>query len=159
MATSWPSCRRSAVADVRLLAAPFDPAVEQARFQAAHAGAGGIASVLGSVRPTGGVEALELSHYEPLTLPGMESLVAGAVARWRLEGALVIHRSGMMHPGDPIVLVCCAAAHRREAFEATDYLMDHLKSESWFWKREKVAGQWRWVEPREADYADKARWR
>jgi molybdopterin synthase catalytic subunit len=63
-----------------------------------------------------------------------------------------------MHPGDPIVLVCCAAAHRREAFEAADFLMDHLKSESWFWKREKIAGQWRWVEPREADYADKARW-
>ena len=158
MAMSSPSCRRSAVADVRLLAAPFDPAVEQARFYAAHAGAGGIVSFLGNVRPTGGVEALELSHYEPLTLPGMEALAAEAEARWGLEGVLVIHRSGEMQSGDPIVLVCCAAAHRREAFEAADFLMDHLKSESWFWKREKVAGQWRWVEPREADYRDKARW-
>ena len=158
MAMSSPSCRRSAVADVRLLAAPFDPAVEQARFYAAHAGAGGIVSFLGNVRPTGGVEALELSHYEPLTLPGMEALAAEAEARWGLEGVLVIHRSGEMHPGDPIVLVAAASRHRRDAFAAAEFAMDHLKSDSWFWKRELADGLWRWVQPRDQDFEDIRRW-
>ncbi len=156
---SWPFCRRSAVADVRLLGAPFDPAAELAGFAAAHAQAGGIASFLGQVRADGGVEALELSHYPPLTLPGMTQLAQAAQGRWALEGLLVIHRHGLMHPGDPIVLVAAAARHRRDAFAAAEFAMDHLKSESWFWKREKAGGVWRWVEPREQDLADIARWR
>ena len=144
--------------DVRLCDAPFDPAAEIAGFARAMPEAGALASFVGQVRPGGGVEALELSHYAPLTLPGMEALAATAGARWPLLGLLVVHRAGLLHPGDPIVLVCAAALHRREAFAATDFVMDHLKSDSWFWKREKVAGQWRWVEPRAEDHADRARW-
>jgi molybdopterin synthase catalytic subunit len=144
--------------EVRLVATPFDPAAEIAAFTAAHRAAGGIVSFIGQVRDGDGVEALELRHYEPLTLPGMRALAASARARWTLDGLLIVHRSGMMVPGDPIVLVAAAARHRRDAFAAADYAMDHLKSESWFWKREKAEGVWRWIEPRAADFADIARW-
>jgi molybdopterin synthase catalytic subunit len=146
-------------ADVRLLGDAFDPAAALAAFAAAHPQAGGIASFLGKVRPDQAVEALELSHYEPLTLPGMERLAEAALERWPLDGILIHHRSGTMYPGDPIVLVAAAARHRRDAFEAADYAMDHLKSDAWFWKREKRAGVWQWVEPRAQDHADLTRWR
>jgi molybdopterin synthase catalytic subunit len=144
---------------VRLELAPFDPAGELARFAAAHGAAGGIASFLGQVRAGEGVEMLELRHYAPLTLPGMQALADDARARWPLAGLLMIHRAGQMRPGDPIVLVCAAARHRRDAFAAAEFAMDHLKSESWFWKREKAGGSWRWVEPRPEDFADLERWR
>lgn len=145
--------------DARLLSTSFDPGAELAVFTAAHPAAGGIASFLGQVRHGGGCEALELRHYGPLTLPGMERLCADAMARWTLEGVLTVHRTGQMLPGEPIVLVAAAARHRRDAFAAAEFVMDHLKSESWFWKREKVAGAWQWIEPREQDYADLDRWR
>ena len=115
-------------------------------------------SFLGQVRADGTVEALELQHFAPLTLPGMEALGRAVLARWALDGLLIVHRAGTIAPNEPIVLVAAAARHRRDAFAAADFAMDHLKSESWFWKREKRAGQWHWIEPREQDYADKARW-
>lgn len=168
MATSWLSCRRSAGAevsapvnsraDVRLLEAGFAAEAEIAAFARAMEAAGGVVSFLGQVRGGDGVEALELRHYAPLTLPGMRDLAEQALARWPLAGLLVIHRSGQMAPGEPIVLVCAAARHRRDAFAAADFVMDHLKSASWFWKREKRDGAWQWVEPREQDHADLERW-
>jgi molybdopterin synthase catalytic subunit len=145
-------------ADVRLLATAFDPAAELAAFTATHGSAGGVVSFLGQVRVGEGVEALELQHYEPLTLPGMRDLARTVLARWPLEGLLILHRAGQMAPGEPIVLVAAAARHRRDAFAAADFAMDHLKSESWFWKRELRGQQWHWIEPRAADFADKARW-
>lgn len=153
--------RHDSRADVRLLAEPFDPSIELVMFTSAHPSAGGIASFLGQVRADAGadaVEALELRHYEPLTLPAMQDLAAGALARFGLEGLLIAHRSGEMAPGDPIVFVAAAARHRRDAFASAEFVMDHLKSESWFWKRERVAGQWRWIEPRTQDYDDLSRW-
>ncbi|MEP7222731.1 MAG: molybdenum cofactor biosynthesis protein MoaE [Novosphingobium sp.] len=144
--------------DVRLLLDPFDPGAELSAFAAAHPHSGGIASFIGQVREGGGVEALELSHYPPMTLPGMQALAADARARWVLDGLLIVHRSGVMFPGDPIVLIAAAARHRRDAFAAADFAMDHLKSNAWFWKREKADGQWRWIEPRDQDHADLARW-
>ncbi|MFC3173528.1 molybdenum cofactor biosynthesis protein MoaE [Novosphingobium bradum] len=163
MATSWLSCLRSVAAErvgreVRLALAPFDPAAELGAFSARHPEAGGIVSFLGQVRADERVEALELKHYAPLTLPGMEALAETVAARWALDGLLIVHRSGVMVPGDPIVLVAAASRHRRDAFAAADFAMDHLKSDSWFWKREKVGGEWRWIEPREQDHADLARW-
>lgn len=143
---------------VRLLTESFDPAAEIAQFSAAHAEAGGIASFIGQVRAGGGVEALELQHYEPLTLPGMRGLAEETRRRWVLEGLLIVHRSGLMHPGDPIVLVAAASRHRRDAFAAAEFAMDHLKSDSWFWKRELAGGEWRWVQPREQDFEDIRRW-
>ncbi len=144
--------------DIRLLTAPFDPARELAAFADAHPASGGIASFLGQVRAGEGVEALELQHYEPLTLPAMHELGATVGQRWALDGLLILHRSGVMASAEPIVLVAAAARHRRDALAAVDYAMDHLKSESWFWKREKRAGEWHWIEPRGQDYADLARW-
>lgn len=145
-------------ADVRLLTEPFDPAEALRAFCSAWPESGGIASFIGQVRTGGGVEALELRHYAPLTLPGMQALGRKAHDRWALDGVLIVHRSGEMAPGDPIVLVAAAARHRRDAFAAAEFAMDHLKSESWFWKREKANGAWRWIEPRDVDFEDLARW-
>lgn len=148
--------------DVRLLTSPFDPNAEIDPFVRAVPEAGAIATFVGKVRPegvdSGGVEALELSHYEPLTLPGMQALADEVLVRWDLMGVLVLHRVGELHPGEPIVMVSTASTHRRAAFEACDFVMDHLKSSAWFWKREKAGGEWRWIEPRAADHSDLARW-
>lgn len=143
--------------DVRLLGQAFAPGIELAAFCAAHADSGGIASFLGQVRG-GGAELLELKHYEPLTLPGMRELAATCLSRWQLDGLLILHRTGQMAPGEPIVLVAAAAPHRAQAFAAVDCAMDHLKSESWFWKRERRGGKWHWIEPRADDYAAVRRW-
>lgn len=144
--------------DIRLLDAPFDPNAAIDALAQASPDIGGIASFVGKVRLTGGVEALELTHYEPLTLPGMHELADGAFARFELIGLLMVHRVGLMHPGEPIVCVSAAARHRRDAIAATDFCMDHLKSAAWFWKRELRGGAWHWIEPREADHSDLARW-
>ena len=144
--------------DVRLVLGPFDPGAEVAAFAGKYPAAGGVVSFLGQVRAGDGVEALELRHYDPLTMPGMEALAREVESRWALDGLLILHRSGEMRPGEPIVLVCAASRHRRDAFAAADFAMDHLKSDSWFWKRERVNGDWRWIEPREQDHADLARW-
>ncbi|MBI1403662.1 MAG: molybdenum cofactor biosynthesis protein MoaE [Porphyrobacter sp.] len=144
--------------DIRLLDAPFDPNAAIDALAMASPDIGGIASFVGKVRLTGGVEALELTHYEPLTLPGMHELADRAFGRFDLIGLLMVHRVGVMRPGEPIVCVSAAALHRRDALGAVDFCMDHLKSAAWFWKREKRAGQWHWIEPREQDHADLARW-
>jgi molybdopterin synthase catalytic subunit len=144
--------------DVRLEDTDFNPAAEIAAFSAAHGAAGGIATFIGQVRAGEGVEALELQHYEPLTLPSIKALAKDACHRWVLEGLLIIHRTGLLRPGDPIVLVAVASRHRRDAFAAAEFAMDHLKSDSWFWKREKAGGQWRWIEPRAQDFDDIRRW-
>lgn len=167
MATKSRCCPRSAVArlalstplDVRLLDRGLSVGEALAAFNAAHGEAGGIVSFLGKVRPEGDVRALELTHYEPLTLPGMDELAKSAQVRFALDGALVWHRVGVMVPGEAIVLVAAAARHRRGAFAAADYLMDHLKSAAWLWKREKRGDGWHWVEPRQSDRADLDRWK
>jgi molybdopterin synthase catalytic subunit len=143
--------------DVRLLDATFSPEAALAAFAAVHPESGAIASFLGQVRGEGG-DALELTHYAPLTLPGIEDLAQSAAARWPLHGVLIHHRIGRLAPGEPIVLVAAAARHRRAALEAVDFLMDHLKSAAWLWKRELREGQWHWIEPRPEDHVDRARW-
>lgn len=145
--------------DVRLLDKGLSVGEALAAFNAAHGEAGGIVSFLGKVRPDGNVKALELSHYEPLTLPGIQELTQEAQERFSLDGALVWHRVGVMAPGDAIVLVAAAARHRRDAFEAADFLMDHLKSAAWLWKRERRGDGWHWIEPRGQDHSDLARWK
>ena len=170
MATRSRCSLRSAVArlilespaDVRLLEKGLSVGEALAAFNAAHDRAGAVASFLGKVRPGEDVKALELTHYEPLTLPGMQSLAQQALERFALDGVLAWHRVGTMQPGDGIVLVAAAARHRRAAFDAVDFLMDHLKSAAWFWKRER-RGQgsdesWNWIEPRSDDHAALARW-
>ena len=144
--------------DVRLLTEMFIPGTLIGPFTQAHPGLGGVCTFVGEVRGGDGIEALELSHYEPLTLPNMEELADAALARFDLMGILMVHRIGRMFPGEPIVCVSAAARHRRGAIDAVDFCMDHLKSAAWFWKRELKAGQWSWIEPRADDYADLARW-
>jgi molybdopterin synthase catalytic subunit len=141
-----------------LLEAPFSPGQFVGPFTSDHPGLGGVCTFVGVVRGDVGVEALELLHYAPLTLPGMEELAAQAAERFDLMGLLMIHRVGVMRPGEPIVLVSACARHRRGAIDAVDYCMDHLKSNSWFWKRELREGHWHWIEPRREDHADLARW-
>lgn len=144
--------------DIRILHGELSPGPAMTIFNAAHPEAGGFVSFVGRVRPDKYVEELELKHYAPLTLKGMEQLADSTLARWPLDGVLLHHRTGVMRPGDAIVLVATAARHRRDAFEAAQFAMDHLKSDAWFWKREKRAGEWHWVEPRDQDHADLARW-
>ena len=144
--------------DVHLLTEPFNPGQLVGPFTNAHPGLGGVCTFVGEVRGGEGVEALELIHYERLTLPGMEALADEALERFDLMGVLIAHRVGEMHPGEPIVLVSAAARHRRAAIQAVDFAMDHLKSDAWFWKREKRGGEWHWIDPRPEDHADLARW-
>jgi molybdopterin synthase catalytic subunit len=147
------------VRDIRLLDAPFDPGAFIGPFTDAHPGLGGVATFVGEVRADEGVEALELSHYEPLTLPGMHALADTAFERFDLMGLMMLHRVGVMYPSEPIVCVSAAARHRRDAIQAVDFAMDHLKSDAWFWKREKRADGWHWIEPRSEDHADLKRWK
>jgi len=144
--------------DVRLLSEPFIPGQLVAPFTNAHPGLGGVCTFVGEVRSDDDVEALELMHYEPLTLAGMDELADETLARFDLMGILIAHRVGELHPGEPIVIVQTAARHRRAAIQAVDFAMDHLKSDAWFWKREKRAGEWRWIDPRPEDHADLERW-
>lgn len=144
--------------DVRLLMAAFDPSVEIETLVRSCPEAGGITSFVGKVRSGDGVEKLELTHYSPLTLPGMKALSDQACERWDIMGLVVLHRSGVLCPGEPIVLVSAAARHRRDAILTVDFVMDHLKSNAWFWKREKRADGWHWIEPRDQDRDDLARW-
>jgi molybdopterin synthase catalytic subunit len=145
--------------DVRLLDAPFIPGLFVGPFTNAHPGLGGVCTFVGEVRGDAGVTALELLHYAPMTLAGMEQLADDAIARFGLLGMLIVHRTGMMQVGEPIVLVSAAAHHRRGAIDAVDFAMDHLKSDSWFWKREQRDGEWHWIEPRTQDHSDLARWK
>ncbi|WP_271078361.1 molybdenum cofactor biosynthesis protein MoaE [Aurantiacibacter sp. MUD61] len=145
--------------DIRLLDTGFSPGKALGLFAKAHPHAGAIASFVGKVRPDGDVKVLQIQHYAPLTLPGMEALAEQAHARWSLYGLLMHHRIGSMRPGAPIVLVAAASHHRRAAFDAVDFCMDHLKSKSWFWKRERRADGWHWIEPRDEDRRDLYRWK
>ena len=144
--------------DIRLLETMFMPGTLIGPFTQANPGLGGVCTFVGEVRGETGVEALELQHYEPLTLSGMHDLADRAFGRFDLMGLLMVHRVGMMMPGEPIVFVSAAAKHRRDAIDAVDFCMDHLKSAAWFWKREKRADGWHWIEPRPEDHADLARW-
>jgi molybdopterin synthase catalytic subunit len=146
---------------VRIVAAPFDPYAALKAFQEGVTSAGAVASFIGVCRgETGGVAvaALTLEHFEGFTQVEIRRIVACAIGRFRLSDALVIHRSGRVLPGEPIVLAAAASAHRRASLDAVDYLMDHLKTEAPFWKKEEVAGGARWIEPRAEDTIDKTRW-
>lgn len=166
MEMRWRSCRRSAVADLvidpradlRLLDISFSIGEAAAAFDAAHPFAGAIASFTGKVRQDNATQALELVPYYPLTRTSMLDFAVDALERFAIDGILAWHRIGIMAPGEPIVLVAAAAQHRRAAFLAVDFMMDHLKSKAWFWKREQREDGWHWIEPRPADYADLARW-
>lgn len=139
-------------------AAPFDPEGVARDFRALHAGdAGAVASFLGLVRGGEG-ERLELTHHPVLTARMIAAEARATADRFALLGLSITHRVGLMDPGEPIVLVLAAAAHRRAAFEAVDRMMDVLKSRTPFWKREHRPTGARWIEPTAADHAALTRW-
>lgn len=149
-------------ARVELATAPFDPARLLEEFTRALVGEGAVVSFTGHARSAARdgaeVDALVLESYRGVTLASMEAIAADALARFPITRCMAIHRAGAIAPGEAIVFVATASAHRRAAFESADYLMDRLKTEAVFWKREEGPGGARWIEPTEADRADAARW-
>lgn len=141
---------------VRVSSDPIDLAGEMAAVQTP--GSGAVATFQGYVRADDGVSVLELEHYPGATEAALVRVAEGAVARWSLGGATIVHRVGPMHPGDAIVFVAAAAAHRSAALEACAYLIDRLKTDAPFWKRETRPGGAGWVEARATDTAAAARW-
>lgn len=144
---------------VRLLAEAFDPGALLADFTAACRTSGAVVSFTGLVRAEGGtVQALELDAYPGFTDAAIADLVETAQTRFSLEAVSVVHRVGRIGPGEAIVFVAAAAAHRRAAFQGADFLMDALKSRVPFWKKSHEAEGARWIEPSGQDYEDAARW-
>ena len=139
--------------------APIDIGAEMA---AVESGTGAVATFTGLVRDDadgrGQVATLELEHYPGATEAALRALADEAAARWGLQTATIIHRVGRMAPGDRIVFVAAAAPHRAAALDACAFLIDRLKTEAPFWKRETRGGTATWVEPRGADDAAAARW-
>lgn len=123
--------------------------------------AGGVVSFSGQVRAQGehkSVLSLFLQAYEPLTSENIKDKIREAKARWALIDLQILHRIGEIPVGDTIVFVAAASKHRREAFEAADFLMDYLKTEAIFWKKEITLNGSNWIEPRKKDYLDAKRW-
>ena len=147
---------------VRLESGELRPAEELARFLATLAGDGAVVSFVGLARPAdaGGeaVTGLFLDAYPGMTEKSLEAIAADVATRFAISAVHIVHRSGEIAPGAPIVFVAAAAPHRRAAFEAADYLMDRLKTDVAFWKREQRVDGAAWIEPSEADRADRARW-
>ena len=113
----------------------------------------------GSTRDGEAVEMLHLDHYPGMTERSLEQIAQDGAARFDVGDVLVIHRCGTIAPGEVIVFVATASPHRRAAFNAADYLMDRLKSEAVFWKKEQGVDAARWIEPTDEDRADRDRWR
>jgi molybdopterin synthase catalytic subunit len=145
---------------IRVSPTPFDPQAETAAFAAGHTEAGAHASFVGVCRSeTGAVTALHLDHYPGFTESEIARIDAEARVRFAIIDTLVIHRCGMVRPGEPIVLVSVLAAHRKPALQAVDFLMDYLKTGAPFWKREIGQDGERWIEPRAEDYEAREQWK
>lgn len=147
-------------ARLRIQSETFDPGAELSAFSRGCAGAGAVVSFSGIVRDEAGrLEGMEIEHYPGMTERAIGAMIGEAVARWNLLDCRVIHRYGPMRPGETIMMVATAAAHRGEAFAAAEFLMDYLKSRAPFWKKETaIDGTTGWVEARDADEAALARW-
>ncbi len=125
----------------------------------AHLGGGAVASFTGIARDDGGVTAIELEHYPAMTQASLSALVDEAKTRWSLLGCVLIHRVGWILVGEPIVLVGTAASHRVEALEACAFLIDRLKTDAPFWKKEHRAdGSAEWVDAKASDDARAGKW-
>jgi molybdopterin synthase catalytic subunit len=144
----------------------FDAAHEMASLQANDPRVGAICTFVGTVRDRnwpdakapGSVVSLELEHYPGMTEKSIEAMIDSAFDRFDIFGARVIHRVGLLQPLDPIVLVVVTSAHRHESFQACEFLMDYLKTQAPFWKKEQTPEGAHWVDARVADDAALARW-
>jgi molybdopterin synthase catalytic subunit len=139
----------------------FDLNAEVAALYAANPKVGAVASFLGLVRDVNegdGVATLTLEHYPGMTEKALAKIVDEAKSRWEVLDCTVIHRVGELKPTEPIVLVAVASGHRQDAFAACEFIMDYLKTQAPFWKKEMTPEGERWVEARESDDAAAARW-
>lgn len=146
---------------VRVQEADFDLGAELTALRANDARVGALASFLGLVRDMNdgsSVAEMTLEHYPGMTEKALEAIVADARGRWDIYDALVIHRVGPLKPCDQIVLVAVTSAHRGEAFAACEFIMDYLKTQAPFWKKEATPEGSRWVDARETDDSAAARW-
>ncbi|MGF9762601.1 molybdenum cofactor biosynthesis protein MoaE [Microvirga sp. 0TCS3.31] len=146
---------------IRIQAEPFDVAAETATLTGGRADIGAVVAFTGLCRDEGGrLAALELEHYPGMAEAEIDRIAGQAESRWPLLGLTVIHRFGRISPGEEIVLVLAASAHRMAAFEAASFMMDYLKTKAPFWKREhlKDGTIGAWVEAKEADDRAMERW-
>ena len=147
------------MSSVRLTFDAFEPGALVSEFCKGRSEVGAVTTFTGIARAeAGATTTLELEAYPGFTEREIEKIALKAKARFGLIDLQVLHRIGKIAPGEPIVFVATAARHRREAFEACDFLMDYLKSKAPFWKKEHGPDGARWVEPRAQDHADVARW-
>ncbi len=137
---------------------PFDFGAEAAAFAEGRDDLGAVVTFTGVVRGDAALERMEIEHYPGMTEKALEQIAAEAVRRWDLGDVLVIHRYGPMRPGERIMMVATAAAHREAAFDSAAFLMDYLKSRAPFWKKEHAADGDSWVAARAADEAALTRW-
>lgn len=147
---------------IRVQSEDFDIGQEIAALTSGDTSIGGICTFTGTVREMGGdakVSAMTLEHYPGMTEKALGEIEAEANKRWPLAASLIIHRYGRLEPGDRIVLVITASAHRDAAFEACQFLMDWLKTKAPFWKKEEGEGGDQWVEARDSDDAAADRWK
>ena len=146
---------------VRVQPGDFDLSAEIGALRGQDARVGAVVSFVGTVRDMNdgaSVAAMELEHYPGMTEQAIETIVAQACQRWPLFGAQVIHRVGPLQPMDQIVLVACSAAHRGEAFAACEFIIDYLKTEAPFWKKEQTPDGARWVDARATDDIALEKW-
>lgn len=144
---------------VRVQAGAFDPGVEVSTFSTGLENAGAIVTFTGVVRDVpGGLDHMEIEHYPAMTEKALMSIESQATERWGLESSLIIHRYGVLKPGELIMMVATAAPHRVAAFEATQFLMDYLKSRAPFWKKEITLTGETWVAAKDEDEDALRRW-
>lgn len=139
----------------------FDVAAELAALRAADGRVGAVCCFVGTVRDRNqgdAVASMELEHYPGMTEKSIEAMIASALARFEIFQARVIHRVGLLLPLEQIVLVAVTSAHRGESFQACEFLMDYLKTQAPFWKKEQTPAGARWVDARVSDDAALARW-
>ena len=148
-------------ARVSIQTGDFDLSTEVARLRADHKGVGAVCSFVGTVRDRNDgqpVSAMELEHYPGMTEKAIEAMIDEAFRRFDILGARVIHRVGALQPLDQSVLVVVTSAHRGQSFQACEFLMDYLKTQAPFWKKEQTPDGARWVDARVSDDAALARW-
>ncbi|MDR6582133.1 molybdopterin synthase catalytic subunit MoaE [Herbaspirillum sp. BH-1] len=147
---------------VRVQTADFDLSAEVAQLRLSNPRVGAVVSFVGTVRDLNegaAVSAMELEHYPVMTERALEQIVEQAKARWPIFDALVIHRIGPMQPLEQIVLVAVTSPHRGEAFSACEFIMDYLKTQAPFWKKEQTPDGARWVDARESDDTALSKWK
>ena len=147
---------------VRVQQEDFDAGAEIARLRADNPKIGAVASFIGIVRDLNegaAVGSITLEHYPGMTDKALTSIAEQAKTRWNLFDLLIIHRIGTLAPTDQIVLVVTTSSHRGDAFAACQYVMDYLKTDAPFWKKEVTAEGARWVDARDSDETARARWK